>query len=95
MNIVSLDELEADHLGLNEPEPMLEGEALFERLQRAVKAHGYVNFAYDNKDGCVLMDVQTANVIVEVAKALRPDNRAKFLGMSLPSMVTLAWKLVS
>jgi len=95
MNIIDREQPESDHLGLNEPEPMLEGEKLFERLQRAVKAHGYVNFAFENKDGCLLVDVQTANVIVEVAKALNPGNREKFLGMKFPSMVTLAWKLVS
>jgi len=94
VHMTTIDELEGD-LEVKDPEPFLRGEALFERLRRAVKNHSYVNFVYENKDGCLLVDVQTANVIVEVAKALNPTNRSKLLNMDLPGMVTLAWKLVS
>lgn len=76
-------------------EPMPVGEARFERLARCVRTHSAVTLAYDNQDGCLICDVQTANLAVEVAKALKPENRAKFLAMDFGAMVTIAWKLVS
>ncbi len=76
-------------------EPFPTGEARFERLAKMVKEHKYTTFAYDNPDGALMVDVQTANLLVTVAKALNPTNRAKFLAMDLGMMVDVAWKLVS
>ncbi len=71
------------------------GEKRFERLAKMVKQHQHATFAYDNPDGALMVDVQTANLLVMVAKALNPTNRAKFLSMDLGSMVSVAWKLVA
>lgn len=79
----------------HEIEVLPTGEARFERLAKVVKQHSAATFAYSNPSGCLVMDVQTANVIVQVAGALNPTNRAKFLGMDLGAMATLAWKLVA
>ena len=75
-------------------EPLPLGEARYARLKQAVEEFGFVAFEYDNADGCLLMDVQTANLLVQVADALSPTNRAKFLVMDLGRMVDVAWKVV-
>ncbi len=42
----------------------------------------------------VLVDLQTANLISQVAKALSPENKAKFLAKGATSAAQVAWKLV-
>jgi hypothetical protein len=76
-------------------ETLPSGEARYQRLAQMVKRHTSATFAYDNDDGALLMDVQTARLLVMVADALgKPENRAKFLDMDLGVMVDTAWKLV-
>lgn len=43
---------------------------------------------------CVILDVQTANVLVTVHGALGPENRDKFIRLSLKRAVTAAWRCV-
>jgi hypothetical protein len=78
-----------------EVEPLPEGEARLQRLKEMVAKHAFATFAYDNPDGCLVLDVQTANVMVQVAEVLRPANREKYLSMDLGEMVDLTWKLVA
>jgi hypothetical protein len=75
--------------------PLPAGEARYQEFADLVKRHGSALYAYDNADGCLFLDVQTANLLVQVADALNPTNRSKFLVMDLGQMVTLAWKLIS
>lgn len=42
----------------------------------------------------VLVDIQTAHVVTMVHDALSPARRATFAAMPLPSMASVAWKLV-
>ena len=42
----------------------------------------------------VLVDMQTANVIMKVWNALNPSNRKKFEKLSVQKMANVAWKLV-
>ena len=42
----------------------------------------------------VLVDMQTANVIMKVHKALNASNRKKFEKLSITKMADVAWKLV-
>ena len=42
----------------------------------------------------VLVDMQTANVIMKVWNALNPSNRKKFEKLSIKKMANVAWKLV-
>lgn len=95
MNL-TIDELEGElPITRDDIEPLPTGEARYQRLAGMVKRHTAATFAYDNQDGCLLMDVQTANLLVMVADALgKPENRAKFLAMDLGVMVDTAWKLV-
>lgn len=53
-------------------EPLPSGEERFERLRRQVEEHSFATYAYDNRDGCLVVDVQTANLLVQVAQALKP-----------------------
>jgi len=77
-------------------EPLPEGEARYHRLKEMVAKHAFATFAYDNPDGCLVLDVQTAHVMVQVADALqKPANREKYLSMDLGEMVDLTWKLVA
>jgi len=76
-------------------ETLPSGEERFERFRRQVEDHSFATYAYDNKDGCLVLDVQTANLLVQVAQALSPERRAKFLTMDLGRMVEIAWKAVS
>jgi len=71
-----------------------DGEARYDCLKGLVDNHASILFAYDNKDGALFMDVQTANLLVSIAGALNARNRAKFLSMDLGAMVDTAWKLV-
>lgn len=75
-------------------EELPEGEKRYERLAKCVKDHAFAVFTYSNQDGQLIVDVQTANLLVKVADALNPTNRAKFLAMDLGEMVDVAWKLV-
>lgn len=43
---------------------------------------------------CVVLDMQTANVLVTVHDALKPENRAKFIRLPLQRAVTAAWRCV-
>ena len=78
----------------SEIEVLPDGEERYKRLARVVKEHSMAVFAYDNKDGALIMDVVSANVVVQVADALKPENRAKLLGMDIGIMVDTAWKVV-
>jgi len=49
---------------------------------------------YQKIDG-VLVDVQTANVILKVWDALNSSNRKKFEKLSIKKMANVSWKLVS
>ena len=44
-------------------------------------------------EGC-LVDIQTANLLVQVFDKLSRDNKAKFAKPSLPRLVDFAWKQV-
>ena len=46
------------------------------------------------KIGGVLVDIQTANVIMKVWNALNKSNRSKFEKLPIKKMATVAWKLV-
>lgn len=76
-------------------EPLPAGEERYQRLAKIVKSHSGATFQYDNRDGALLMDVQTANLLVQVADGLNAKNRAHFLSMDLGVMVDTAWKLVA
>ncbi len=57
--------------------------------RRIVENHGA-----EQHEG-VIIDVQTANVIVKVFEALNEENQGKFRGMNdIPKMAAIAWKLV-
>jgi hypothetical protein len=49
---------------------------------------------YQKIDG-VLVDVQTANVILKVWDALNSSNRKKFEKLPVKKMANVSWKLVS
>ncbi len=74
--------------------PLPEGEERYTLLKKLVKERKHRALAYDNKDGCLLMDMQTANMLTMVCEALGPANREKFLAMDLGKMVDTGWKLV-
>lgn len=74
--------------------PLPDGEARYALLKKLVKSGGHAALAYDNPDGCLLMDRQTANMLTMVCEALGPVNREKFLAMDLGLMVDVGWKLV-
>lgn len=42
----------------------------------------------------VLVDANTARLVVQIADNLNDENRAKFLAMDVPQMGIIAWKLV-
>lgn len=42
-----------------------------------------------------MIDAFTANMLVKVHDALKPDNQAKFLSMPLARMIDVGWSLVS
>ena len=42
----------------------------------------------------VLMDMQTANAIMKVHKALNGSNRKKYEKLSISKMADVAWKLI-
>jgi len=46
------------------------------------------------KIGGVLVDMQTANVIMKVWNALNKSNRSKFEKLPIKKMATVAWKLM-
>lgn len=71
-----------------------DGEARYACLKRLVDSRASSLFAYDNQDGALFLDMQTANLLVSVADALNEKNRAHFLTMDLGTMVDTAWKLV-
>lgn len=71
-----------------------DGEARYACFQQLVDSRTSALFAYDNRDGALLLDMQTTNLLVSVAGALNERNRAKFLSMDLGAMVDTAWKLV-
>lgn len=50
--------------------------------------------AHEQPSGCMILDATTAQALVTVADALRDDLRERFLAMSLPVAVTVAWKLL-
>lgn len=52
------------------------------------------NFSHDEIGG-VLIDAQTANVILTVYNALSDQNKEKFLLLDINKMAQLAWKLVA
>lgn len=51
-------------------------------------------FGYQEIDG-VIVDVQTANVILKVYNALSEENKAKFINTDIVKMSDIAWSLVS
>jgi hypothetical protein len=46
------------------------------------------------KAGCLLLDLQTANVLVTVHDAIKPEAQRKFRNLPLMKAVPLAWKCV-
>lgn len=70
------------------------GEERLEVLRDAVRDHAALVVAYPNEDGALIVDVQTARLLVTVADALNERNREHFLGLDLPVAVDLAWRLV-
>jgi hypothetical protein len=49
--------------------------------------------AYAKIDG-MMVDLFSASVIVKVHDALTPENQAKFLGLPIQKMATIAYKLI-
>lgn len=45
--------------------------------------------------GCTILDMQTANVLVTVHDALRPERQKKFRELTLLRAVSTAWKCVT
>jgi hypothetical protein len=43
----------------------------------------------------VFVDISSANLIVQIADKLNPQNRAKFLGLPVGAMGSMAWELAS
>ena len=60
-----------------------------EQIRRIVEQH-----QYEEVDG-VLVDAQTAQAIVAVYDALKPENQVKFAAMDVTRAGLVAWKLVS
>ena len=72
-----------------------DGEERLMLFKRMLEEHGLRVFKYDNEDGCLMLDVTTASMLVQIAEKLNPEHRAKYLQMDLGRMVDLSWKLVS
>jgi len=49
----------------------------------------------ESTDNTVLLDMQTANMLVTVAKALKPETRKKFTETPIVKAVDIGWKCVS
>lgn len=47
-----------------------------------------------SKKGWIALDLFTALAICAVAKGLNPENRAKYEGMALPSLISITWKVL-
>jgi hypothetical protein len=51
------------------------------------------NFGHDEIEG-VIVDVQTANIILKVYDALSETNKVKFINSPIEKMSSIAWSLV-
>jgi len=72
-------------------ETLPKGEARYARLSRIVTNRAFATFRVGN--GSLLVDMQTANLLVSLSDKLNEKNREKFLSMDLRQMVSVAWKL--
>jgi hypothetical protein len=52
------------------------------------------NFGHDEIEG-VIVDVQTANIILKVYEALSETNKEKFINSPIEKMSSIAWSLVN
>lgn len=77
-----------------EAEELPSGEERYARLKRAVKESTAIVIKYDNKDGCLLLDIYTASLLVQVADALE-RNRAKFLTFDIALAIEFSLRAVS
>jgi len=69
-------------------QPRMAAPGTIETCRRIVQNH-----QHEEVDGVVL-DAQTANMLVQVFDALSPKNQAKFEAMDLAEMVDVGWKVV-
>ena len=63
------------------------------------KQYVYINpknnaMSDDKKKGFIILDLQTANMLVTIADALKDVNKQKFTSMPLIQSVNLGWKLL-
>lgn len=64
-----------------------------ELLRGIVAGHQAQRIRIDGRK--VLVDSYTASMLVAIYDALNEANRAKFIALSWPRMVTVGWKLVN
>jgi hypothetical protein len=73
----------------------LSGEEKISLLENALDAHSYFSVKSEtNKSGKFLVDVQTANAIIAVDKALSGTNKEKYRSFPIERMGYTAWKLL-
>ena len=68
---------------------MTTGEPLYETLSDIVR-----DCQYQEIDG-IAVDMCTANVVVTVADALNPANRAKLLALGVANAADISWKITA
>ena len=69
-----------------------------EVLERIVRDHQYEQIRWLDSKGKsrkLIIDTTTANAILTVYRALKPENQAKFLAFGWPKMADTAWKLLT
>jgi hypothetical protein len=62
--------------------------------ERLAQFEDIVNSKSHKKIEGKTVDLYTASMIVKVAKALKDENRNKFLSLPLDKMVAMGWKLI-
>lgn len=59
------------------------------QLKQIVKSHSFQEI-----EG-MIVDVQTANIILQVYEAINEKNKEKFINQSIDKMAHIAWQLVN
>ena len=65
-------------------------------LKDIVEKHSYVTVKYKTRDGLVhetVIDVQSANAMLQVYDHLQPHNQRRMLSLPWPRMAQVAWQL--
>lgn len=65
---------------------------IIERCRKAVKSRQH--FVAREGENETVVDMQTANAIVQVYDALLPENQMKFSSLPIEKMGTVAWKCI-